>query len=191
MPSNSLRLWRTSRRRQLDEVDSAHESVRGSGPGHRSATLQLNYSYALLLSAQFQGFCRDLHTEAADHLVAWLTVSSFRPTLREFYLSNRKLDSGNPNPGNIGNDFMRFGDGFYIWDRVKILNPRNDSRRIKLEELNLWRNAIAHHDFSRLPDSRLRLVQVRSWRSACDRLAREFDRVVSLQMKDVTGLSPW
>jgi hypothetical protein len=182
MPSNSLQLWRTNRCGELDEVESAHTSVRGTGPGRRSATLQLNYSYTLLLSANFQGFCRDLHTEAADYLIGWLTASTFRPTLREFYLSNRKVDSGNPNPGNIGNDFMRFGNGFFLWEQVKVLNPRNESRRAKLDELNLWRNAIAHHDFSRLPGRNLRLAQVRSWRKACDRLAHAFDRVLSLQL---------
>ena len=117
MPSNSLRLWRTARRRQLDEVETAHQSVGGSGPGRRSATLQLNYSYALLLSAHFQGFCRDLHTEAADYLVNWLTATPFRSALRELYLSNRKLDTGNPTPGNIGTDFTRFGLGFRIWQQ--------------------------------------------------------------------------
>lgn len=191
MPSNSLRLWRTIRRRELDEVESAHASVGGAAPGRRSATLQLNYSYALLLSAHFQGFCRDLHTEAADYLVGWLTTSPFRPTLREFYLSNRKLDSGNPNPGNIGNDFMRFGNGFYLWERVNALDPTNEGRRARLDELNLWRNAIAHHDFSRLPNTRLRLEQVRTWRKTCDRLVRAFDLVLSLQLKDVTGSVPW
>jgi hypothetical protein len=191
MPSNSLRLWRTTRRRELDEVESAHESVGGAGPGRRSATLQLNYSYALLLSAHFQGYCRDLHTEAADFLVRWLTTSSFRPTLREFYLSNRKLDSGNPSAGNIGNDFMRFGNGFYLWEQVNVLSPKSEGWRARLNELNLWRNAIAHHDFSRLPKRSLRLQQVRSWRRACDRLARAFDQVVSSQLKDVTGSLLW
>jgi hypothetical protein len=31
---------------------------------------------------------------------------------------------------------------------VKILDVRNASRQDRLEELNLWRNAIAHQDFS-------------------------------------------
>jgi hypothetical protein len=191
MPSNSLRLWRTARRRELDEVEAAHASVGGSGPGRRSATLQLNYSYALLLSANFQGFCRDLHTEAANYLVAWLTTSPFQPTLREFFISNRKLDTGNPNPGNIGSDFARFGPNFLFWGAVKTLSSKNIARRAKLDEMNLWRNAIAHQDFSRLPGRNLRLERVRSWRRACDRLALEFDRVINSQLVFATNTVPW
>ena len=56
MPSNSLRLWRSIRRQELDDVEAAHASIGGSGRVRRSATLQLNYSFTLLLSANFQGF---------------------------------------------------------------------------------------------------------------------------------------
>lgn len=189
MPSNSLRLWRTARRRQLDEVEAAHGSVGGSGPGRRSATLQLNYSYALLLSANFQGFCRDLHTEVATYLVDRLAVSSFQRTVRELFLAGRKLDTGNPNPGNLGSDFNRFGVDF--WTEVNALSPNATVRRQRLEELNGWRNAIAHNDFSRLGGVRLRIMQVQRWRSACDRLAVSFDSVLSSYLHKETGTIPW
>jgi hypothetical protein len=189
MPSNSLRLWQTTRRRELDEVEEAHQSVGGTGPGRRSATLQLNYSYALLLSANFQGFCRDLHTEVATYLVDRLTVSSFHRTLRELFLAGRKLDTGNPNPGNLGSDFNRFGVDF--WGEVSALSPNTVARRQRSEELNIWRNAIAHNDFSRLGGVRLRIAQVRRWRSACDRLAASFDRVLTSYLHRETGTAPW
>jgi RiboL-PSP-HEPN len=189
MPSNSLRRWREDRRRELDEVENAHQSVGGSARGKRHATLQINYSYALLLSANFQGFCRDLHTEAARFLAHWLTTSSFRDVLRSFFIANRKLDFGNPNPGNLGSDFNRFGVDF--WTEIAKLSPKNSRRREKLEELNTWRNAIAHHDFSRLSRPLLRLAQVRIWRRACDRLAVSFDRVLSSYLQQHTGTAPW
>ena len=59
-------------------------------------------------------------------------------------VQNRKLDSGNPNPGNLGSDFNRFGLEF--WDAVDQLDVRNPDRRGELQELNVMRNAIAHHD---------------------------------------------
>jgi hypothetical protein len=189
MPSNSLRLWRTSRRRELDEVEGAHGSVGGTGPGRRSATLQLNYSYALLLSAHFQGFCRDLHTEAAEYLARWLTASTFQDVVRNLFSSNRRLDTGNPNPGNLGHDFNRLGLRF--WDDVIALSPRNAARRDRLEELNAWRNAIAHQDFSRVGARSLRLAQVRRWRASCDRLADSFDRVLFSYLRRETGADPW
>ncbi len=189
MPSNSLRLWRTARCRQLDEVEQAHQSVGGTGPGRRSATLQLNYSYALLLSAHFQGFCRDLHTEVADLLSARLSPPWFPRIARELFLSARRLDAGNPNPGNIGSDFNRFGLDF--WNEVNTLRTTNPARRQRLEELNAWRNAIAHHDFSRVGGQTLRIAQVRRWRASCDRLAASFDRVLFLYIRRETGSRPW
>ncbi len=36
----------------------------------------------------------------------------------------RKLDSGNPNPGNLGSDFNRFGLDFWaVVDRLDVRNP--------------------------------------------------------------------
>lgn len=69
MPSASLENWKTTRRTALDEIVSAHRSVGGSGRGRRYATQQINHAFAVLLSAQFQGFCRDLHSECVTHLV--------------------------------------------------------------------------------------------------------------------------
>jgi hypothetical protein len=181
MPSNSLRLWRTARCRELDEVASAR--------GGRVAAQQINYGYALLLSANFQGFCRDLHTEAADILTRRLTTPSFQAVVFNVFTSNRRLDAGNPNPGNLGSDFDRLGMTF--WPEVNALNPRNAARQRRLEELNAWRNAIAHHDFTRVGGRVLRVAQVRRWRAACDRLASAFDRVLFLHIRRESGSAPW
>jgi hypothetical protein len=56
MPSLSYQYWSTARAASLDEIESAHRSVGGSGPGRRYATQQINQAYALLLASQFQGF---------------------------------------------------------------------------------------------------------------------------------------
>ena len=66
MPSLSLQHWNAVRLPRLDEIERAHSSVGGTGPGRRYATQQINHAYAVLLSSQFQGFCRDLHTESVD-----------------------------------------------------------------------------------------------------------------------------
>lgn len=63
MPSKSLDLWRTTRSDTLDEIVAAHRSVGGQDRGRRFATQQINCAYTKLLSSQFQGFCRDLHSE--------------------------------------------------------------------------------------------------------------------------------
>jgi hypothetical protein len=65
MPSRSFELWNTDRRQALDQIAAAHAAVGGVGPGRRYATQQINQAYATLLSSQFQGFCRDLHSGTA------------------------------------------------------------------------------------------------------------------------------
>jgi hypothetical protein len=193
MPSSSLQHWSAERASALTDLENAHRSVRGSGPGARAAAQQINQAYTMLLSAQFQGFCRDLHEECAGFLV--MPVAG--PDLREMVWTNlvfgRRLDCGNPNPGNIGADFGRFNLAF--WSLVDGHRPENATRRAALEELNEWRNAIAHQDFStamlRAGRPNLTLAHVRLWRKACEGLARSFDEVLRDHLRVLTGSAPW
>jgi hypothetical protein len=192
MPSNAWRQWHTVRARELDELEAAHAHIGGTGRGRRYATQQINRAYAVLLASQFQGFCRDLHTESVDALIAGVVASIFRPTVRKEYLRNRSLDRGNASPGNIGTDFNRLGLEF--WTLVYAQHARNQRQRELLEELNTWRNAIAHQDFD--PHllggtTVLHRPQVRRWRSSCRGLARFFDRVMRDHIKNTTGNLPW
>jgi hypothetical protein len=192
MPSAAHNRWRTSRRTALDELEHAHQSVGGTGRGRRYATQQINHAYAVLLSSQFQGCCRDLHSECADHLVRAVIPATLHTALRAALTQDRKLDRGNPNPGNIGSDFGRLGLSF--WPAVQAIHPRNAARQALLEELNIWRNAIAHQDFDpgRLGGATtLQLARVRRWRAACDALAVAFDDVMRGHALTVTGAAPW
>ena len=192
MPSNSLRNWHSIRAVALDEIESAHRMVGGSGPGRRYATQQINQAYAMLLSSHFQGFCRDLHSESVVHLVGSVTPSSMRLALQSEFFQFRKLDKGNPNPGNIGSDFNRLGMTF--WADVDLDDARNQARKELLEDLNKWRNAIAHQDFdAAVLGGRvmLRLEEVKAWRKACDGLALSFDNVSRAYIHIVVGVSPW
>src|SRR5438874_12908119 len=105
LASVALQLWQTVRAAALDEIEAAHRLVGGSGPGRRYATQQINHAYAVLLSSQFQGFCRDLHTECVDAIAAAFTRPGLSQAVRDEFLLARKLDRGNPNPANIGADF--------------------------------------------------------------------------------------
>ncbi|HZG43704.1 MAG TPA: hypothetical protein VEY93_12130 [Longimicrobium sp.] len=192
MPSRALQVWHADSRRALDEIESAHRAVGGAGRGRRTATQQINQAYAVLLASQFQRFCRDLHTECVEHLVECAVAATFGFIMRSRFLEGRKLDAGNPNPGNIGSDYGRLGIPF--WDAVAALDTRNKERQRTLSELNVWRNAIAHQDFTHRElhgRHRVRLAQVRSWRAACNRLAVDFDRAVHAHLTDLTGTSPW
>jgi len=191
MSSQSLRRWRTERISSLDELESAHRGIGGAGPGRRYTTQQINHAYAVLLSSQFQGYCRELHSECADYLVYGVAPAQLRITCYNALVTNRKLDRGNPNPGNLGSDFNRFGLRF--WTEVENLDLRNGARQDRLKELNDWRNAIAHHDFdpSILGAKVLRIQRVREWRRACDHLASAFDEVMRQHIQSINGSSPW
>jgi hypothetical protein len=191
MPSNSYRRWGKARAGELDQMENAHASVGGTGRGRRYATGQINHAYAVLLASQFQGFCRDLHSESAALLADCLEPKSMRPIVRTELTRDRKLDKGNANPGTLGEDLGRLGIEF--WDELKAFNVRNSERNKALEMLNRWRNAIAHQDFdlAKLGNTKCDLAQVRKWRQACNRLAGAFDRVMKNHIYFVTGESPW
>lgn len=192
MPSQSRLRWQTQRLAALDEIEGAHSAVGGKAPGRRAATQQINQAYAVLLSSQFQGFCRDLHFEAVDHLVAHLSPGPTQAVVRSQLLMGRKLDSGNPNPGNLGADFGRLG--LDLWPRLHALTPRTAARRRALESLNAWRNAVAHQDFDPAKlggRKRLQVAQVRAWRAACNGLAGTLDTVVRAQLMALVGVPPW
>jgi hypothetical protein len=192
MSSASFQKWATERAASLDEIENAHVRVGGSERGRRYATQQINQAYVALLSSQFQGFCRDLHTESVDYLVGSILLVSFRDIVRADFVRDRRLDKGNPNPSNLALDFNRLGIAF--WDGVKAEDQRNKKRQASLILLNDWRNAIAHQDFDPIKLGGLhavRLQQVKIWRSACHGLAHSFDEVMRDHIQAVTGLSPW
>jgi hypothetical protein len=191
MPSKSLIRWNGERCRALDEIENAHLRIGGSKRGRRHATQQINYAYTTLLSSNFQGFCRDLHSECVDHIVK-LTPANLKPFMRSEFVWNRSLDRGNPHPSGIGSDFNRIGVN--LWAAVYRFNKRNWRRRDLLQGLVDWRNAIAHQDFTVVAPSGspvLHLSHVRGWRRAVSALADNFDRAMYNYLRGLIGSPPW
>lgn len=192
MPSQALHTWQTLSRRALDELEAVRASAGRRARGRRFTTQQISQAYVILLSARFQLFCRDLHTEAVDFLTNQLAYAPVNGLLRASLTDGRKLDTGNPNPGNLGADFGRLSMKF--WDAVRDHDRRNAGRQIRLEELVRWRNAIAHQDFGKpglRGRSEVRRAEIRLWRAACDELAVSFDRAVGIFLKQLMGTAPW
>ena len=187
MPSVSYGRWTTIRRNELNEIEGAHTAIGGTRRGRRYATQQINQAYVVLVASQFQGYCRDLHTESVDYLVPMVTPVSFQPSIRELLTQALQLKRSNARPASIGADFGRFGVDF--WTEVKRNSHRTAARQALLEELIGWRNAIAHQDFG--GRGALHLRHVRLWREACERLAKSFDEVMRLHLQNLTGTSPW
>ncbi|HZU81872.1 MAG TPA: hypothetical protein VE987_03100 [Polyangiaceae bacterium] len=144
-----------------------------------------------MLAAHFQGYCRGLHSAAVDFIAMNTRPSNVAAVLRGALTQGRRLDTGNANPDNLGADFGRLGMPSF-WDDVGALDRRNRARRTRLRELNEWRNAIAHHDFTRVGGrDRLHVTTVRAWRDACDVLASFIDRAVASHLRRLVGSAPW
>lgn len=192
MPSSSRRRWLDERGATLDHFERALRSARSSGPGSRAVVQQLVQSYVLAISGQFQGFCRDLHDEAVRHVAGLIPVASLADLVGYELVLGRRLNSGNPNPGNLGADFGRLGLG--LWSALGGHEPRIETDRRALESLNVWRNAIAHQDLDpvRLGGrTSLTVLTVRQWRATCDRLTRSLDAVVRAQLVSLGVQAPW
>jgi hypothetical protein len=206
MSSFALRTWLGTRSHQLDELDLAHRAVGGSGPGRRYATRQLNHAYAIAVASQFQGFCRDLHSESAsvvaDAIGSAGTCDSMNSSViaeitRTALTQSRHLDRGNASPRSIGADFKSFD--LDIWDIAKRFHARTEIRLLRLKQLNVWRNAIAHQDFGFTRHqmellagvTSLTLDRVRAFRSSCNQLAATFDEVLARHLRLIVGRRPW
>jgi hypothetical protein len=191
MPSNSLLRWRGERAATLDEIEAAHARVGGSERGRRYATQQIDRAYAVLLSSEFQGFCRDLYSECVDHVVADAPVH-LHALVRAQFLWGQPFSRGNPQAAAIGSDFGRLGLPF--WDLVYVIHAHNRRRKALLDELMVWRNAIAHNNFDLAvfgPEPILQLQQVRRWRSALNGLCDGFDKVLRDYLTGILGAAPW
>jgi hypothetical protein len=196
MTSKALAGWQSERAQNLDELVAAHQAVGGTGPGRRYATAQINDAYLVAVAGEFQAFCRDLHSEAAAVVVEHINPPSLQPLTAAALTQNRQLDRGNAHSGSVGADFGRFD--LPVWDTVRDFDKRNAERRKKLDQLNTWRNAIAHRDFTFNEDQEKLLApkkrglgEVRGWRAACDQLAQALDRALAEHLEALVGTRPW
>lgn len=163
--------------------------------GRQRGTAALIDALVLRLSAEFQGFARDLHDEVCDVFAAWIAPSNtpaqnvVRSRLRE----DRAIDRGNVHPGSLGKDFGRFGFG--IWPALAVRDPMTSTHNRSLARLNTARNALAHADDSRLAELRtagfpLGQPSFRRWRRDLDTLATNLDTEMSIQLARLFSRQP-
>lgn len=195
MASTAKSEWATTAKARLDELERVHTDARGKGPGRRWGTEQLNRSLFVVLVAQFQIFCRDLHDEAIDVHVAAANVRQ-ADLLRNLLTQGRKLDVQNPQPAALGSDFGRLGFAL-----IPALRAEGTDIENALEGLDLlvrFRNAIAHGNESVLQrlvsggEIKATLTSYRTYRRTLNRLVGTMDRVVAAEL--ASGLDiprPW
>jgi len=192
MPSDALLAWQTDRTLRLQKVETDCLHLEAMYPADPDRVQEHIRAYAVLLSSEFQGFCRELHTECAEKLVDTVTPVALRTVLRSQCVYGRKLETGNPNSSNLGADFNRYVLDF--WPAVIAIDATHVARRHRLAALNAWRNAIAHHDYDPAElggTTDLSITQVRDWRTDCDAFATAFDAVTRTHLHATTGVSPW
>jgi hypothetical protein len=171
---------------RLGEVDAQCTASLALVPPQPRLVEENLRGYVLLLSAHFQGFCRNLHTECAQ-----IVVSRVRPRLQALILyqfaAHRRLDHGNPNLQNIREDIERFGSTLDL----AAADPSNPARLNDLAELNRWRNVAAHHGTIPPGIAPLTLPSLGRWRNSCDGLATSLDSFMYNELRRILRRAPW
>jgi hypothetical protein len=186
MPSASLQRWRNDRMPRLGEVDAQCAACLVLAPPQPNLVEENLRAYVLLLSAHFQGFCRDLYVECAQVVVSKVRAS-LQPLIRTQFVAHLKLDHGNPNLPNLREDFKRFG---FDLDLVAA-DPANSTRLPQLELLNRWRNIAAHHGPIPTGWQPLDLPSLRAWGNSCDGLATSLDAILYNELRKILRRAPW
>jgi hypothetical protein len=185
MPSASLLYWQNARMPRLQQVDLQCTASLAAVPPNAYLIDENLRGYVVLLSAHFQGFCRDLYTESAQ-----VIVSKVRPSLQVLiqnqFTAHRKLDRGNPTHDHLKEDFKRFGFALDL-----AIDPANRLRLDDLSALNKWRNVAAHQGTTVPVSIPLNLTSLRSWQTSCDGLATSLDAILYNQLRRVLKRAPW
>jgi hypothetical protein len=143
-------------------------------------------AYVTLLSAHFQGFCRDLNTEASLEVVARIRKIGLRPIVQAQFAAGLKLDKVNPTLDALAKDFRRFGIANL---RMAVgTGPPADAHKGRLRAMNECRNKCAHGEAA-IPE--LLLPNIQEWRTSCDWLAARLNVVVYNRLCASFRAAPW
>lgn len=195
MSSRAFHEWAGARQRRIDDLYGAHAAVLASRAGARAATEQLNWAVVLRLAAEFQGFARDLHDEAADVLLSHVAAPrDLTSVLRAVLAFQRRLDSGNATRRNVEQDFGRFG--FDLFGEVGCRYARAPDWIDALNRVNDARNGVGHAQPANIARAagaaRLGVQQARRWQASLRALARAMDTVTANELAKLTGgPAPW
>jgi hypothetical protein len=185
MPSASLTRWLSDRTPRLTEIDAQCTSCYAAIPPNPNLVEENLRGFILLLSAHFQGFCRDLYTECSQ-IIASKVRRSLEVIVQQQFTSYRSLDHGNPNIENIKKDFNRFGFSL----NMAAADPANNARLAELKRLNEWRNIVAHQ--GALPLGGLpTLPTIQGWRNSCSGLATSLDGIMYNRLRTILRRRPW
>jgi hypothetical protein len=191
--STSLKLWQGGAQDVFAELELAHRAVHGRG--QRFLTQQITYAYVTALAAQFQLYCRAVHTETAEILAGGVPNDPLAQILEARLVSGRWLDRGNPTASNLGADFGRFD--LQLWDVLQTFDRRSRRRRERLDALIGWRNAIVHgdidrkHEEGRLKPVRITLKVCQNWNTTLSGLILTIEDALTAHCVHFGIGGPW
>lgn len=196
MPSIALLIWQGERATRLNDWFGFHADTLAAG-GKPSVTTRLEQGAASFLVAEFQGFCKELHEEAAAQLAAILAPHSHwgRQAIRLAAITGRKLDQSNPSPSVLGHDFSMFD--ISLWDALEDRHPKRKPEWHEALKTLIWaRNGINHDDPAQLRKAAavgwaVEPRNLERWRAALDELAGAMDHVVGENLHANLGVRPW
>ncbi len=193
MPSAAFEHWSTVGMARLDELERVHADATGAGRGRRWGTEQLNRSLFVVLVAQFQRYCRDLHNESIAVHVAHANPRQ-AGMLRTLLERGRRLDVQTPRVSTLGSDFGRLG--LLLVDSLKADGPAAERALHRLDVLVDFRNAVGHGNETEVStlvaagQIRATKQSYRGYRRTLQELASSMDRVVADDLASVLEVSP-
>jgi hypothetical protein len=187
MSSASLLRWNNDRKPRLAQLDGHCATTLASTAPNPHLVDESLRAYVMALSAHFQGFCRDLHTEASQILISKVKRPALAAIFQAQFTARRKLDHGNPNLENLKADFKRFG---FTLDLARA-DSANPAHLAHLAKLNAWRNVAAHQGTPTAKAGPLTYSLVATWQTSCDGLANSLDRIMYNQLKRILRRAPW
>ena len=188
--STALDEWQGKRRARLERLSAAHALVRN--PVNRLNPEYLNWTMLLAVASEFQGFARDLHDLAVEAFVVAAAPGNVRlaGVIRRRLVHSRALDSRNPQPDALAEDFGRLG--LPLWRSLG-----DPPERTSLATLLTARNAVAHADVEKLDairvsGHRLTVQTIKRWRGDLDALAAAMDACVATHHASLfASAKPW
>jgi hypothetical protein len=152
--SEALHRWRSERRARIDALSSTLQGDAGASDGEVQAVVR--DALYVLLAAEFQGFARELHGEAAGRIAAAIgTTDRLRVLVGGALTFDRRLDHGAPRYDNLRRDFQLLG--MALGTVLKAHSLRTDPLISRLKELVGHRNSVAHSSSpTRLTSDRVR-----------------------------------
>jgi hypothetical protein len=188
----ALRKWRSNRLTRLDLVLAAHPHAAGSRTDPAVAP-EWTRALVLIVASEFQGFCRDLHDDAAEAIARGVVSDDRR--IRDIIISgltvNRGLNRRGADVQTLEDDFLRLG--MALWPSLSKQHPIAAPVWLEaLRYLHKARNGVVHDDLTSVAIAQaagwtLQIDTVRRWRKLVNEIAEAMGCIVNQELAESFG----